>query len=163
MVEGRNIGALRNYGARLAKGQICVFMDSDVELSPNWLQRGLNGLKGQDVVAIAGPRCMPHDPTWVQRVWNLHRQTPESHDMVIPVKWHPTMAFMIWRSRFLEISGFNETLETAEDVDLGYRLSKIGQLLFDPSMRAIHLGEDPDLKTFWRKEVIPSSKRYALI
>ena len=151
--QGLHVGALRNYGARMAKGEICVFMDSDVELSPAWLQRGLDGLKDDDVVAIAGPRGMPHDPTWVQKVWNYNRHSTEIRQKVVPVAWHPTMAFMVRRKDFLAVSGFNEELETAEDVDLGYRLSARGQLLFDPLMQAIHLGEDPDLKTFWQKEV----------
>ena len=63
------------------------------------------------------------------------------------------MAFIVRRNEFLTSGGFAEDLETAEDVDLCYRLGQQGTILYNPSMEAVHWGEDPDLATFWSKEV----------
>jgi hypothetical protein len=60
---------------------------------------------------------------------------------------------MVRRDAFLTVGGFNERLKTTEDVDLCYRLAPHGIILHNPAMEAIHWGEDPDLRTFWRKEV----------
>jgi hypothetical protein len=62
------------------------------------------------------------------------------------------MNLIVRRKDFLAISGFNEQLETTEDVDLCYRLSQRGTILCNPAMEAVHWGEARDLRTFWRKE-----------
>jgi hypothetical protein len=62
------------------------------------------------------------------------------------------MNLIVRRDDFLTVSGFNEQLETVEDVDLCYRLGQRGTILWTPAMEAIHWGEARDLRTFWRKE-----------
>lgn len=63
------------------------------------------------------------------------------------------MNVLVHRDTFLTIGGFNEHLETAEDVDLCYRIGQYGTILCTPAMEAIHWGEARDLRMFWRKEV----------
>ena len=63
------------------------------------------------------------------------------------------MNLIVRRKDFLAVSGFNEHLETAEDVDLCYRLGQRGIILCNPAMEAVHWGEAQDLKSFWRKEL----------
>jgi hypothetical protein len=63
------------------------------------------------------------------------------------------MNLLVRRDVFLAVGGFNEALQTAEDVDLCYRLGRRGTLLYNPAMAAVHWGEARDLKIFWRKEV----------
>jgi glycosyltransferase involved in cell wall biosynthesis len=54
-----NVSALRNRGAALARGQYLAFIDSDVELSPHWLQKALEGFADPQVVACG---CFPRVP-----------------------------------------------------------------------------------------------------
>ena len=63
------------------------------------------------------------------------------------------MNLLVRRDMFVKVGGFNERLDTAEDVDLCYRLGQLGSILCVPAMEAIHWGEARDLKMFWRKEV----------
>ena len=63
------------------------------------------------------------------------------------------MNFLVRRDVFLAVGGFNERLETAEDVDLCYRLGQLGTVINNPDMEAIHWGEAKNLLIFWRKEV----------
>ena len=63
------------------------------------------------------------------------------------------MNLLVHRDAFAKIKGFNAELETAEDVDLCYRLGQHGTILYVPAMEAIHWGEARDLRSFWRKEV----------
>jgi len=153
VVPGVSVAALRNHGAETALGDYLAFVDVDVELAPAWLQNGLWGFRDRKVVAIGGPRDMPGGSTWVQRAWGLHLESHRPKDQPASVPWLYSMAFMVRRSEFLAIRGFADNLETAEDVDLCYRLGRLGTIIYDPAMRAIHWGEDPDLATFWNKEV----------
>ena len=50
----------------------------------------------------------------------------------------------MWRDTFMQVGGFDETLETCEDVDLSRRLRAGGmRVLHDPRLRSTHLG-DPE-------------------
>src|SRR5262249_14740349 len=68
------------------------------------------------------------------------------------VPWLPSMNLIVRRDAFLAVEGFNEHLETAEDVDLCYRLGKRGIILYNPAMEATHWGEAKNVCIFWRKE-----------
>ena len=45
--------------------------------------------------------------------------------------------FAVRRSAYDKIGGFNPSLITAEDVDLGYRIQKVGKCLYDPKLVAL--------------------------
>lgn len=147
-----NVSALRNHGVAMAKGDYVAFVDSDVELTPYWLQNGIAGFKDSKVVAIGCFPGVPKDATWVQRTWDLHQRGRYPNVKPTAVQWLPSMNLIVRRKDFLAISGFNEKLKTAEDVDLCYRLGKRGIILCNPAMKAVHLGEAEDLRSFWRKE-----------
>ena len=147
-----HVSVLRNNGARLSQGDFLAFVDSDVELSLYWAEHSLAAFHDPMVVATGCFPEVPGEATWVQQAWDIHqrgRQTATSR----PISWLPSMNLVVRRKDFWAVGGFNEQLETAEDVDLCYRLSQRGTILWSPTMKAIHWGEARDLVTFWRKEV----------
>lgn len=147
------VSALRNRGAAAAQGKYLAFVDADVEITPCWLRHGLVVLEDKQVVANGCFPGIPQDATWVQRTWDIHQRGYSKCGNLISVPWLPSMNLIVRRDAFLAVGGFNEALETAEDVDLCYRLGKLGMILNNPAMEAIHWGEARDLRTFWRKEV----------
>jgi glycosyltransferase involved in cell wall biosynthesis len=153
VVPNVHVSALRNRGVAMAKGDYIAFVDADVELTPDWLQNGLVVFEDQRVVANGCFPGVPPDATWVQRAWDAHQCRYNQTTLPWPVPWLPSMNLMVRRDDFLAVSGFNEHLETAEDVDLCYRLGQRGTILCNPAMKAIHWGEARDLWTFWRKEI----------
>jgi len=153
IIKGVNVSTLRNYGARQASGQYLAFVDSDVELSGLWLEAALNSFTEKTVLATGCFPRVPPNATWVQATWDVHQSKCQSVTSPSAVSWLPSMNLVVRRHDFLAIGGFNENLETAEDVDLCYRLGSRGTILCNPTMEAIHWGEAQDLQTFWRKEV----------
>lgn len=148
-----NVSALRNQGAKIARGEYLAFVDSDVELSPQWLREGLAVFRQPDVIAGGCFPGVPHEATWVQRTWDLHQRGRSRTVAVTPAAWLSSMNLLVRRDAFLAVSGFNEQLTTAEDVDLSYRLGQRGRILNNPSMQAVHWGEAKDLGHFMRKEI----------
>jgi len=147
------VSTLRNCGVAMAQGEYVAFIDSDMELAPHWLQSALAGFEDQRVVASGCTPDIPNKATWVQQTWSRHRRCRQSTGDPMPVHWLGSSNLIVRRDAFLAVGGFNENLPTAEDVDLCYRLAAHGTILHNPAMEAIHWGEDPDLPTFWRKEV----------
>jgi glycosyltransferase involved in cell wall biosynthesis len=148
-----HVSALRNRGVALAQGEYIAFVDADVELTPHWIRHGLAALRAPGIVACGCFPRVPPQATWVQRTWDVHQRGKTRDSVPRPVAWLPSMNLLVRRDAFLAIGGFNESLETTEDVDLCYRLGQYGTILCTPAMQAIHWGEAPDLRIFWRKEV----------
>jgi glycosyltransferase involved in cell wall biosynthesis len=153
VVPNVHVSVLRNRGAAIAHGDYLAFVDADMELTPDWLQNGLSVFTDQQVVVSGCFPDIPKDATWVQRAWSIHRRGRLSESHPTPVRWLGSANLIVRRAAFLAVRGFNEQLETTEDVDLCYRLGQCGTIVHNLAMEAIHWGEDPDLKTFWRKEV----------
>jgi glycosyltransferase involved in cell wall biosynthesis len=153
VIPGITVGELRNRGAHMARGEYLAFVDSDVEVKPSWLGAGLAALDDRGVVAAGCFPTVPSDATWVQRVWDLHQRSRRPEGAPKPVAWLSSMNLIVRRADFLAVGGFAQGLETAEDVDLCYRLGTRGRIMYSAAMDAVHWGEARDVRIFWRKEV----------
>ena len=153
VISGVTVAALRNQAAKSARGDYLAFVDADVEIKPHWLRHGLSIFENSSTVAAGCFPRAPSPPTWVQKAWEAHQCGRQDRNSQRPVSWLPSMNLLVRRDTFVKVGGFNERLDTAEDVDLCYRLGQLGSILCVPGMKAIHWGEARDLKIFWRKEV----------
>ena len=143
----------RNAGARAAQGDWLAFVDADCELAPDWLATCGSHLAGNShVVAAAGAASPPRtDAPWVQRTW-YELAHASSTANAKQVRWLPTFNLLVCRGAFERAGGFDESLTTCEDCDLGYRLADCGQLILDPRALATHLGESQSLGELYRRE-----------
>jgi len=146
------VGAVRNRGVSISDGAIIVFLDSDHEVTKDWLQRGIDLLLSNDqIVAVGSHYLPPENGTWVQRVWAIHRLRGDSPR---EVDWLGSGNLFVRRSDFLKVNGFREDLTAAEDVDLCHRLRNQlnGRILCDQAIRNVHHGEPKTLVDFFWKE-----------
>lgn len=146
---GLTVGALRNLGARNARGRIFAFVDSDCVISSSWLDNALPLFDDQQVGIVGAPTSVPENGTWVQSAWYMHRKKTKIREFVT---WLPTENLLVRREVFEKINGFNEMLVTCEDVDLCYRIGESHKIISDFSISAVHLGEARTLRDFFRKE-----------
>lgn len=137
-VELRRISAVRNAGAREARGRILVFVDADTILPPETLKAAIQVL---DTGAIGGGASVEWD-----------EECPFFGHMVLRT-WNEISRFMHWaagcfvfvrKAVFDEVGGFDERYYVGEELILSNALKRKGRfvVLRKPVMtsaRKVHL------------------------
>jgi glycosyltransferase involved in cell wall biosynthesis len=133
----------RNYGARIAQGDIILFIDADVTISNDIASQIANIFNDQpDLAALIGSYDdKPGASNFLSQYKNLfhhHIHQTASED-----------AFTFWgacgavrRHIFMEMGGFDEAYRdpSVEDIELGYRLKKAGyQIQLCRTLQVKHL------------------------
>lgn len=150
-LPGLRVSAVRNRAACAATTPALAFIDADHELPPGWFRAAAECLAGPDVGAAGAEYRPPPSGTWVQTTYDLLRR----HD---PVRreagWLPSGNLLVRHSAFAAIGGFDERLETCEDVDFCRRLTAAGyRLVADPRLVSIHLGDPATLRAVFFGEM----------
>jgi glycosyltransferase involved in cell wall biosynthesis len=142
----RNSGpaAARNYGARQARGDILFFVDADVVIAPDALQRVKKAFAKQSkLAAVFGSYDdKPRAQGMASQYRNLlHHYVHQNGNPEASTFWAGCGA--IRRSVFEEVGGFDEERfprPSIEDIELGYRLRQLGhRILLDKSLQGTHL------------------------
>ena len=133
----------RNIGAAEADADLIVFVDHDIVLTPRSMNRLAAHFDDPTVVAAAprivtvvasglaasieGGRCaldLGGDRAWVIKGGR--------------VPYVPTAVFMVRRSAFEEVGGLDASMRVGEDVDLCWRLARVGRIVYDADVVAGH-------------------------
>lgn len=130
----RGISKARNYGAKCAKGEILVFLDADVLVPQDFLDKVLKRFENPYVLG-ATCRYMPARPKLLEFIYfflfNLLTRFSIAALPKTRFKYGSRGEFMVVRrSTFLEVGGFNEKIACLEDYDLTFRLSERGKFVF---------------------------------
>lgn len=146
----RNAAALRNFGATRTTGAYLAFVDADHELDIGWLE-AVEWATRAEVAAFGSPYRTTPTPTWVQAWYDALRHRPPA---VEPIEWLGAGNLVIRRDAFEAVGGFDESLESCEDVDLCFRLARAGYTILNvPGMVSIHHGDPPTLGRLFRSEL----------
>lgn len=127
----RGIGRARNRGAKVAKGDILVFIDADTKPSRNLIKTYYNAFKRSDIVAATGP-ILPLEKT-SRRVGLGYKVVSVYFVKSSLLVGRPSVVglnFAVRRKVFSDIGGFNEKFLTYEDYDLSLRLKKAGRISY---------------------------------
>lgn len=145
-----SIGSLRNRGAAAAQGEIFIFLDGDVALTPRWGREigKVFDRMDEEPLTVTGSICgIPERPSWLERYWfdpALRRVIPgyvNSGHMIVS------------RALFDRVKGFDECLETGEDVDICRRARSVGaSVVVNPGLPVIHKGYPRTMAEFYRRE-----------
>jgi GT2 family glycosyltransferase len=148
---GITIGAMRNQGARVARGQILVFTDSDQLPAKGWLATGLEALAREKSAGMVGARYhAPLNSTWVAKTWDLQRRYS---NLPGDIEWLEAGNLFVRREAFERVGGFRTDLIASEDVDLSFRIRGAGyRVICDPRIVNYHDGDPQTLIDFFRKE-----------
>lgn len=145
------IGSLRNEGARRAEGQILIFIDADVVITPEWqrnIETALTRLQS-NARHITGSHCFaPDSDPAVFRTW-FNSFASESNSRHLG-----TGHLIINRNFFEQIGGFSETLQTGEDYEFCVRANAAGaDIQNDTRLAVLHLDFPKTIQSFFKREM----------
>lgn len=159
----RNIGATRNTGASIARGEWLLFVDADTYIEHPTIIELKKAI--QDGVIGGGARLGWNGKSklWGELLllaWNAHN---------IILRSPPCAFFYIRKDIFNELNGFNENLYAYEELDLAKRAKKHGKFRIlshsaKTSARKMYLYSMWDFilffikVTFWQKKTLTNRK-----
>lgn len=145
------VSEVRNQAARVARGDVLIFIDADHVIDPGWIPCAIETLQKSGAGAVGAGYYAPPDGTWVQRMYDTFRlRTPGLRR----VEWLGSGSLAVRREVFHGVGGFDSSLETCEDVDFCQRLRRGQHVLFnDDRLRSIHLGDPRNLRALFFGEL----------
>jgi glycosyltransferase involved in cell wall biosynthesis len=143
--EKRGAAATRNAGLRLAKNDLILFIDDDVQATPSLIQAHLDCHGKNSSASVIGAVTMPwgetNDPflRYLRDHRILNPYTPSKGP--IDFSYYHTCNVSTPTNVLLDVGGFNENFQIygMEDIELGYRLEKAGsRMVFAADAKAVH-------------------------
>jgi len=156
-----SIGDARNQGAHYAKGDVLVFVDADTSLDKNALELIAEGFTRYDLVLLL-PKYGPKEED-IRFLPPTKRQASkfliefENYWRNYVDKFCGGLFMPVDSSTFKRIGGFDRRLRCSEDIELSYRLRKIGKVLNDYRVKAYF-----SIRRFILSGYIETLKNYGL-
>jgi glycosyltransferase involved in cell wall biosynthesis len=131
-----NASIARNVGIRQARGTILFFIDSDVEISENFVSKAIEVLRDSDVGAVVGKLAeLQYSENYgevLHKIKDRNRITEMVHRKIFG-------GIFITRKEVAESTGaFDEDLKYQEDTDYSLRISRQYKILALPLLMGIH-------------------------
>lgn len=148
----------RNIAAASTDAEFIAFTDSDCVVEQSWINELLRGFEEfPEIAACGGAQRIPADAAPFEKSVFLfmkkcglvsdYTRTAKS-SAITKVNHNPSCSVMYRRDIFLKENGFLEGLWPGEDVELDYRLRRLGyQLVFNPRAIVYHY-KPGNLKSF---------------
>lgn len=139
----------RDIGAKKAKGEILAFIDDDAYPSKDWLKNAFDLFHKRKVAVVCGPGVTPPSDSLFQKVSGAfssallgggpytYRFTPQKEREVDD---YPSMNFLVRKTDFWKVKGFDTNYWPGEDTKFCFDLTKKykKKILYHPSVLVYH-------------------------
>jgi len=145
-----NAPAAYNFGLRTVESEIVGFVDADAKVDHNWLAEITKHLNDKQVAGAAG----------AMRTWNSQSLIPRCIGYELESRYNnpkkviraSTTNLVLKRAAIEEVGGFDETLDTGYDADIGFRIDDLGyRIVFEPEAIVYHFHR-PAFLSYWKQQ-----------
>jgi glycosyltransferase involved in cell wall biosynthesis len=129
----RGVGRARNAGAKIAQGQILLFLDADTYLETDFVAQIYNAFADKRVVCVSGilkslERLEPLDKLFAVSHYGFTNKLAElSAHLGFPM--FPSVCCSARKSVFMKVGGFREDIACAEDISFSREMGRVGKCL----------------------------------
>lgn len=137
--QGR--GVARHTGFMKASGNIILSTDADAVVTPDWVEV-LSGLMTKPGVVAATGTCWINDCSYMtNKSFNLFQPLfMRGYRLLFGHYWLSGFSFGIYKEIYEKSGGFNTKLNAQEDIDLSFKVSKLGKIYFFPDHPVLFSG-----------------------
>ncbi|MEW6137590.1 MAG: glycosyltransferase [Thermodesulfobacteriota bacterium] len=136
----------RNIGIAQSRGQFVAFTDGDCVVDRHWLDELRKGFLAPNVAGVGGDQVSPQDDTDTGKLIQAFLKTigfvadyVKSGASLRPTAHNPSCNSMYRKEVLTECGAFNEELWPGEDVELDFKISRLGYtLMYNPAARVAH-------------------------
>jgi len=163
--------AARNAGAQSATGELLIFVDDDITVQPDFVNKHVAAQREWPGALQVGAIRLPEDASST----SFGRFRQQLEDTGIPLARGLTSMpnfcaaanMAISKARFEELGGFDVTLSSSEDQDFALRhTSSGGRIAFVPEARVVHRDGALDIQSYCKRaewgaaNMLPFVERY---
>jgi len=150
--EPLNAAAAYNYAMKKAEFPILGFVDADAKVENEWLRKLTPHLTDPKVAGVSGSI----------ETWNIKNPWARSIGYELKNRYGrirnyagriATMNLLFKKNIIEEACGWNESLASQYDTDLGYRITRKGyKFAYEPSAKCYHFNRQT-LHAYWRQQL----------
>lgn len=159
-----NYGFAEGYNQALQQVSepLWVLLNSDVEVTPNWLQHPIELLKSQSEIAVVQPKIKDFYKReyfeyagaaggWIDalgipfsrgRILNTTEKDHQQYEGTVPIFWASGACFFIRKEVYQQLNGFDgDFFAHMEEIDLCWRIHRSGKTIYYTSQSEVyHMG-----------------------
>jgi len=184
----RNCAQQRNFAVERAKYDNLLLVDDDVEVDPRWVEELFKPIWSDPQVGATTGNLINQSiatPTWFWRIYRivmygrvkgfepgrligaaLPNGFPTTAQTPIPCEWIGGGASALRREAFESVGGFASFFtgsSPGEDLDLGYRLSRLWKVYYVPSAKCIHHQSPSGREETKRQQYLSMRARFGIL
>lgn len=148
--ENVNVGSVRNFGAKSAKGRVLCFIDADCEISESWVSSFTDNYKSIRAGSVyGGGIILPNTYTNIEKDWLL----PDEINCNVPKKMIGA-CIIVNTYQFGRVSGFDENISSGEDTKLHNDFDELHiEVNICRDLSVIHNGNAKNIFDFSKRQI----------
>jgi len=131
-----DIAKAHNYMIKKVKTKYVAMTDADCEVHKNWLKALILSFTSEDIIAATGYCSTPKNAVGLQKLIGMELEERFKHAPKYVLRG-PTMNLAV-RTIYAKKVKFDERFDVAQETDWGYRLTKLGKMIFVPKAIVYH-------------------------
>jgi glycosyltransferase involved in cell wall biosynthesis len=139
-LNARGVGRARNVGAKVAEGQILLFLDADTYLETNFVSEMYRAFTNPQVVCVSGilknlERLEPLDRLFAVSHYGFTNKLAQiSAHLGFPL--FPSVCCGARKAVFVKVGGFREDIACAEDITFSREMGRVGKCVVNTKATA---------------------------